>query len=382
MLGFGKAMTIEALRQGCEALHHELALAYHHAGAGLSEALGTTAILDRYADFATLERLAEVSAALAATDSPVEQRRLTYLRDHVAWLYDAHRCRALVDSIHVAEGAAEVELDGQRYAYRELGIRIQNEPDRAQRARLAAARDSLTWSLEPSYREQHRLWQTVAHELGYADHTARCAALGGVPLESLASVCERLLVETESLYLQALRPALAQLGVEAGEAAAHDLACLFRVTDYDALFSASELVPRMRAMCAAMWLDIDAGGRVTFDLEDRPLKSPRPFCSVIQVPQQVVLVLRPTGGLNDYAAFLHELGHAMHFSHTAADLPWEFRYLGDNSVTESCGFAFDRLTVAALWLADVLGHDEPRPLARLLALRELMWSARTRRSSS
>lgn len=372
MRASGVIMTIEALRRGCQALHHELALAYHNAGAGLSESLGTTAILDRYADFATLDRLAEVSAALARTSDPVEARRLTYLRDHVAWLYDAHRCRALVDSIHAAEGSAEIEVEGQTYAYRELSIRVQNEPDRAQRARLAAARDELTWSIEPQYREQHRLWQAIARELGFADHTARCAALGGLPLESLAAVCQTLLVETEALYRDALRPAFARIGVPADEAASHDLAYLFRINDYDALFTSDQLVPRMRAMCEAMWLDIDAGGRVTFDLEDRPLKSPRPFCSVIQVPQQVVLVLRPVGGLNDYAAFLHELGHALHFSHTSADLPWEFRYLGDNSVTESYAFVFDRLTVDELWLMQVIGLDDPKPVSQILALRELM----------
>jgi len=365
-------MTIQALRQGCEALHHELALAYHNAGAGLSESLGTTAILDRYADFATLDRVAEVTRALEREDDAVERRRLTFLRDHVAWLYDAHRCRELVDSIHTAEGQAEIAVDGETYAYRELAIRIQNEPDRERRARLAEAKDSLTWTIEPCYREQHRLWQTIAQELGYADHTARCAELGQTPLQSLAAVCETMLVDTERTYRRALTAALGRIGVAADEATAHDLAYLFRITDYDDLFCAEQLVPRMRSMCEAMWLDIDAGGKVTFDLDDRPLKSPRPFCSVIQVPDQVVLVLRPAGGLNDYAAFLHELGHAMHFSHTAADLPWEFRYLGDNSVTESYAFVFDRLTVDELWLADVIGLEDPRPVSQILALRELM----------
>ena len=365
-------MTIDAVRQGCEALHHELALAYHNAGAGLSESLGTTEILDRYADFATLARLEDVTAALERCDDPTEHRRLVYLRDHVAWLYDAHRCRALVDSIHEAEGTAGIQVDGQQYAYRELQIRIQNEPDRAKRARLAKARDTVTASLEPSYREQHHLWQTVASELGHDNHTARCAILSEIPLASLAAVAERLLRETERLYLDALAPAMAKIDVPRDRAEAHDLAFLFRGTEWDDQFDAERLIPRVRAMCEAMFLDLEAGGRVKFDLEDRPLKSPRPFCSVIRVPEEVVLVLRPSGGLNDYAAFLHELGHAMHFSHTAVELPWEFRYLGDNSVTESYAFVFDRLTVDERWLADVIGLDDPRPLARILALRELM----------
>ena len=127
-------------------------------------------------------------------------------------------------------------------------------------------------------------------------------------------------------------------------------------------------------MIAAMGLDIRAGGHVSFDLEDRPLKSPRPFCSVLRAPTEVVLVLRPVGGLTDYAAFLHELGHALHFGHVDPSLPWEFRHLGDNSITEGFAFVFDRLSVDATWLREVIGLTEPQGLARTLALRELMMS--------
>ena len=50
------------------------------------------------------------------------------------------------------------------------------------------------------------------------------------------------------------------------------------------------------------------------------------------------------GGREDYAALFHEGGHAEHYANVDAELPFEFRHLGDNSVTESYAFLLEHLT--------------------------------------
>jgi hypothetical protein len=64
----------------------------------------------------------------------------------------------------------------------------------------------------------------------------------------------------------------------------------------------------------------------------------------------VYLVLRPHGGQSDYSTFLHELGHALHFAYASSDYPFEFRWLGDNSVTESYAMLFDHRMQDKGWL--------------------------------
>ena len=93
------------------------------------------------------------------------------------------------------------------------------------------------------------------------------------------------------------------------------------------------------------------------DIEDRPLKSPRAFCASLHVPEEVYLVIRPRGGYDDYRAFWHELGHALHFANVAADAPFEWKRLGDNSVTEGFAMLFDHLLFDPLWLEDALGGE-------------------------
>jgi hypothetical protein len=71
----------------------------------------------------------------------------------------------------------------------------------------------------------------------------------------------------------------------------------------------------------------------------------------VRVPDEVYLVIRPFGGQADYRAFWHELGHAQHFANVAAALPFEHRWLGDNSVTEIFAMLFEHMVLAVPWLA-------------------------------
>ncbi len=94
------------------------------------------------------------------------------------------------------------------------------------------------------------------------------------------------------------------------------------------------------------------------------------------MPEQVKLVIKPTGGWRDYDAFFHEGGHAWHFGNVKKDLPAEYKYLGDNSVTESFAFLFNYLTTNPLWLKEVLGMESPDGFVRFALVNKLMFLRR------
>jgi hypothetical protein len=100
-----------------------------------------------------------------------------------------------------------------------------------------------------------------------------------------------------------------------------------------------------------MGIDPLAGGRIRLDTGERPGKRARAFCAPVRVPDEVYLVLRRHGGQTDWNTFLHELGHALHFAYMRPDLAMEYRWLGDNSVTESYAMLFDHLMQDRGWLA-------------------------------
>src|SRR5258707_10101227 len=82
------------------------------------------------------------------------------------------------------------------------------------------------------------------------------------------------------------------------------------------------------------------------------------FRSPVRVPDEVYLVLRPHGGQTDWNTFLHELGHALHYAYMRPDHPMEFRFLGDNSVTEGFAMLFDHLMQDAGWLQRYTGLEK------------------------
>ena len=99
-----------------------------------------------------------------------------------------------------------------------------------------------------------------------------------------------------------------------------------------------------------MGIDPLAAGRITLDTGEREGKRARAFCAPVRVPDEVYLVLRPHGGQTDWTTFLHELGHALHFAYMRPDLAFEYRWLGDNSITEGYAMLFDHLMKDAGWL--------------------------------
>ena len=106
-----------------------------------------------------------------------------------------------------------------------------------------------------------------------------------------------------------------------------------------------------------MGIDLAAQSNVHLDTEVRELKSPRAFCCPVRVPDEIYLVVLPQGGQDDYQALLHEAGHTEHFAHVDPSLPFEYRHLGDNAVTEGFAFTFDHLVLNRRWLDVHLGYD-------------------------
>ena len=134
-----------------------------------------------------------------------------------------------------------------------------------------------------------------------------------------------------------------------------DLTYFFRARGFDDLFPSDRLIPALEQTLAGLGIALDRQENVRLDTEQRPLKSPRAFCAPVHVPGEIYLVIPRHGGRDDFAALFHEAGHTEHYAHVDASLPFEFRHLGDNSVTEGFAFLLEHLTEDPAWLAATLG---------------------------
>jgi hypothetical protein len=123
-------------------------------------------------------------------------------------------------------------------------------------------------------------------------------------------------------------------------------------------------------------LGIGEQDNVTLDVEARPNKSPRAFCAAIRIPEEVWLVIAPMGGRDDFSALFHESGHTEHFAHVDPDLPFEFRCLGDNSITECFAFLNQHLIDDPVWLERRLGLTDPSTVVAYARAHRLLYLRR------
>ncbi|MDE1820571.1 MAG: hypothetical protein KGI98_06920 [Euryarchaeota archaeon] len=233
------------------------------------------------------------------------------------------------------------------------------------------------------YGELAKVWRSVAEEeegvwatfqegtrsLGFSDGRAASEALFHYGIPRLLRETRRFASSTLSIYAPLLRERAEAEGLAPKDLRTYDAGRLLRGMGWSASFPKDGLVPFLRRFLRGTGLP---WGVFRPDLEVRPRKNPRAFCAPVRVPEEVYLVLRPTGGYEDYHTALHEMGHALHFGLTDPALDPVFRRLGDASLTEGWAFVLDLLFLNPSFVRTSL-HD--REFVRFVALAQI-WMLR------
>src|SRR5919205_1017406 len=123
------------------------------------------------------------------------------------------------------------------------------------------------------------------------------------------------------------------------------------------LFPAEQMVETLRRSLQGMGIDLDHQPNIHIDAEDRPSKNPRACVIGAHIPDEVHLIIKPTGCKGDYDAFLHEAGHAEHFANTDPALPFAFRRLSVSMAqAELFSYLMENLVNDPTWLQTYMGH--------------------------
>jgi len=354
------ALTLDRLRREGEAFMQDVSREYFQAHAGLKPTAELRPIYDRYGAVVGRDAL-ELTLDLFRNAEPgTDEHRSA--RMLLEWQAESQASRELAahDEREIAwEASAAVRLDdGRVLPYQRASIEIANAPDRRARLAIDAARAALVArELAPLRRERLQREKDVVERLEIApDYIGTFEALSGIDVRALVAECERFIRETQPMWDDVLRAFVKKrLDVPLSEVTRADALALLRAREFDEYFRAVDLEPSVRRHVAEMGLDPTAGGRVIYDTGEREGKRARAFCAPVRVPEEVYLVQRPHGGQSDYTTLLHELGHALHFALMRPDHPFEYRWVGDNSVTESYAMLFDHRMQDRGWLKRYTG---------------------------
>ena len=325
---------------------------------GVGDAPGAGEVYERYADLFRTDTISAVADAERATTGDA-RRRLRALREFLV-TSAAERAGAEVRDRRLAwEAEKQLYVAGQAIPFRQAVRALADAEDPEERRAIWAARVEALREVEPLDRDRfERDWEVF--RLAGGGLPEAWEALTGIELAPLAESAREVLAETEAIYRDLLTYVLPRrLGITLADATAADrLASGAGAVVRRALRRGG---PGRGGAQAARRDRVGARGRgrVALDLEARPAKSPRAFCAVIRVPDEIVLVVSRTGGWRDWYAFYHELGHAQHFARwTPRSLrgPRAGRQFGDRGLRPSLRPSPD----AGGWLARYLGCAAPR----------------------
>lgn len=332
-------------------------------GAGLKESLDIVPIYEKYA---WLFELPAVEDALKRKDT--EGR---YIAAFLAEGYLDANIKELNEKITNAVTQATIEWRGEEVPVRRASILIANEPDSNKRHELEAKVRAKNVEQNPNRIERLKKMHSMAKDLGFENYREMNDHLKSIHLEWLLQQMKHLLEVTEDVYVSELQYFLGSIGVKQEDATPADLAFLFRAPQFDPLFPAEKLVPSLKLTLGGMGLHLDEQPNIHLDLESRPLKSPRAFCSPVIVPDEIYLVISPSGGQDDYKGILHESGHSEHLGNISPDLPFAYKRLGDGSISEAYAFLMDNLMKNHDWLAEILGEKNADEYLRFARFHKL-----------
>jgi hypothetical protein len=358
-------MDLDAYRSEAEAFLSELTAEYYRHYAGLQDEYAIEPIYARHAELFTRHAIDALRTRMErAPGGSDERRRLTMLVDFAVEGYVGQATKQTEAELARREATTQLELDHSRIAFRESSSIQANEGDPERRALIERARLAVIGGeLGGLYREVIERQHAAAHELGWDSYRQLCADCKSLDLERLNEQCRAFSTATEPRYGEVLEPELQHvLGFGLAELRRSDLPRFFRRPDADDAFRSDRLVPTFERTMSGLGIDVRAQPGVVLDVEARPAKSPRAFCAAVRPPHEVYLVLTPTGGHEDYSTLFHEGGHTEHYAHVDPELPFEYRYLGDNAVTECFAFLIQHLVEDPAWLTRMIGVRDPAAL--------------------
>jgi len=326
--------------------------------AGLKDEMDLSTIYDKYSHLFTKGLILQVKYnRMKSTGEP--ERRLRYLQQLLTDQHLKMVVKNLTETAQTMQMKEKVKANEEEIPFRFAAVKIINEPNRKKRSTLYKARNKVIDKINVVLKERMQKLHEASKDLGYRNYMTLFKDIHNIEFQEVEKIMQSFIRRTESLYTQRMDEVLQnKIGVKLEDAEKHDVAFLFRAKEYDRYFKKENVVDTLERTLTNMGIHLQKQKNIHLDTDERPKKSPRAFSVGIKIPEDVKLVLMPKGGHDDYATILHEAGHCEHFGCVEPNLAFEYKWSGDNSVTECFAFLLEYLTTDENWLRQYININE------------------------
>jgi len=351
---------LEHLRTEIESFTTEISREYYLQGAGLKESIDIKSFYEKYPSVKDRNNIELIKAeSERSTEDPEKTKQLRYLLENTYREITSFEQSPITEKVLETEFTGKIKYGEKEYFYRSIINEIINTSDRTIRETLNDIKNKfIENNLNPLLSESFKLGHLITKEFGFENLTEMFINISSINLHDLNKEAGEFLKYSEDIYYDLLKYYSKKiLESDIPELKKHDLMYMMKYNKFDRYFPGNEMFTTIDKFVSGMGIDIGSKGRIKPDIEKRNQKSPRAFCSPVRIPEEIYLVINPRGGEDDYTTFLHELGHSLHFSHINPDLCFEYKYCGDNSVTEGFAMIFDHLIANRIWLQKIMKMD-------------------------
>lgn len=397
---------LEALEKAFSDSNKDFARAYYlFATAKLSDTYNSQEIYAKHPILSDEQTFQRLKALFDQNPDNEETKRLftsvlgTYIGSQLAEQSDAFQNAKNQLKVDVS-GLGLKQADGTEIAellYEDVSEWLKKTADKPTRQalydRMAAA---YTRELSQSFIDLFQKENRMLAEMGYADVIAFYAQTSGHDLKKLGENGKKLVEETEALYARLMGAHYHEAtGLDfQKDATRADISYVLHgkasgeMDEINAQFPQSRLVPLARQTFDGLGLDFSTLARevnftdrasyqqevvsktdglspadaplrrILLDIANREGKRSRAYVYPAAVPSEIYLSVKPEGGLDDYSAFFHESGHALHFAYENPKLSFALALMGNNTTTETYAYLFQNLFMNRHWLVQMAGLSE------------------------
>lgn len=283
------------------------------------------------------------------------------------------RVRDISEEIEDYQTTAKIDWEGKKVGFSHLEELLAMESDRQRRRELFARRADVISGIQDLQAERFEKLHAGAVALGFESYPAMRSQLRNLDFARLEAAAARILETTESRYVSAFAPIVAwELGASIDQVTSADLPYLQHYTRFDAFFQAEQMLRIYRELFSNFGFNTDKQSNVEIDAATRSGKQVKAFCSPIQIPDEIKLVVNPTGGQWNYRKFLRAAGQAQAAAWTSRSLPPEFQIGADAAVPLAWGILLENLMLEESWLMGTFGFVESAKFRHALSVLRLM----------
>jgi len=376
-------MNIEKIREEGEKFFQSFSNESYLFWTGRREKFAPSHIYDEHEELFSTETYHMIEEKLRESKGE-EKKTLTYLKGFVGSHIIKKQVRWLQDRILALESTV-IKIEEEQIPFNDSLWHLSNAEIRSKREKIDEARREIICQMNPLLKDMYHKEAESIESLGFDSYSEMFYRLYGLDLGMLRNSAKEILHETEDAYKEFLEFFLRRnLGIKLGQAKRHDLLHLLRAQHYDHYFNPADMFERIGKCMREMGLDVSADGKISLDIKpgqnrwlalwDRLYHSMG--CIPMQIPKKIMLVgmLRP--GKEIHQAFLHNLGHGIHYCHMDEELPFELKRLGDSSISEAFAFVWDELPLSRKWLERYVGLTKNLDFIRFCYLGKLYYLRR------